>query len=407
MIYPVIVPTFDVNNDFVYLVEWFVKEGEFVNRDEPVCCLDTSKATYDVHAETAGYVKELRYSPGQEVPVQEILCFIVDAMDEDVSSFKMDARDQSFESFVPSKDDYKNAVSSGEALQNRERGPKGRKFFATSNAVKLAGQLDIDLAALGKNGLIRTKDILQYQKEKEEDRQGEDVRAFPGRPETDGGQDGPDASRPSRVVVYGAGDHGILVKEWIDSSATREFYGFLDGKKPAGTFVADGKILGGRSYLGRLRGLQVDEIFVTVFDRRLREELNREARDAGLKLFSIVHPSVILGTHVEIGEGCFIKAGAVIDSHTSIGEGAIIDNGCVIAHHSRIGRYCHLTPGVVTGGRVVVGDYTLVAINSGIMSRVEIGEDCWIDIGSVVKTSFPEKKLYIGGSPARVKYKLK
>ncbi len=375
MIQPIAIPTFDVNNDFVYLVDWYVQEGEAVEKDAALCCVDTAKATYDIAAAGPGFVKGLRFSPGDEVPVGETVCFIVDSMDRDISGFRPQQKSE------PNK--------TAPAKQKTD------SFLATNKAVEMADQRGIDLGELGLSGLIRTKDIKSFL----DKRDAKTPKAAPRVPVKSSGL--------TRVAVYGAGDHGILVKDWLDDSEDREFHGFLDTFKPAGELVAGGEVLGGRELISSLADQGVTEIFVTVFDRRMREELNREALDNGLKLFSIIHPSAMVDSKAVIGPGSYVKAGAVIDSYVEIGEGCIIDNGCIVAHHSKIGKYCHLTPGVVTGGAVEIGDYTLIAMNSCLMSRTSIGKDCWIDMGSIIKNSFPDEKSYIGGNPAKVRYKLK
>lgn len=377
MIQPINIPTFDVNNDFVYLVDWYVEEGEAVEKDAPLCCVDTAKATYDIAAARAGFVKGLRFSPGDEVSVGEAVCFVVDSMDRDISEFK------------PEKAAQTDKASPAEPKNDSD------SLSATNKAAKMADQHGIDLGELGMTGLIRTKDINNFI----DKREAKTPKAAP--------KASVNSTGLTRVAVYGAGEHGILVRDWLNDSSDREFHGFLDTFKPTGTTVEGGEVLGGRELIRTLADQGVREIFVTVFDRRMREELNREAMESGLKLFSIIHPSAVVDSRATIGPGSYIKAGAVIDSYVEIGEGCIIDNGCVIAHHSKVGKYCHLTPGVVTGGAVDIGDYTLIAMNSSLMSRTTIGKDCWIDMGSIIKNSFPDEKSYIGGNPAKIRYKLK
>jgi sugar O-acyltransferase (sialic acid O-acetyltransferase NeuD family) len=414
MIHSVKIQKTHENDEFIILVEWYVEEGDFVEAGTPLCCIETSKTTYELEAEVKGYIKGLKHEEGDALEVNDTLCFIVDSPEVEIPASLniQDIQDGS----------SREEISTNREFGDSQFGTEDKQIMATKEAKKVALQNKVDLAKIKKRGVIRTKDILEFLTtqntqlprtennqdfksydslaEADKDKKFEDLahsHTILGKNETNA-----EYEKPKKIVVYGAGDHGIIAKDLIDASPNHEFVGFLDQKKPKGKIVSDGLILGGKSYMQRLKEDGVDEIFVTVFDRHLREELNQEGIEYGLKLPTIIHPTAIIGSHVMIQEGCFIKAGAVIDSYSVIAEGTIIDNGCVVAHHNRIGRYCHLTPGVVTGGHVGIGDYTLVAIGAKIMSRIVIGEDCWVDIGSVVKKSFSGKELFLSGYPAKI-----
>jgi sugar O-acyltransferase (sialic acid O-acetyltransferase NeuD family) len=381
MINEVKIPKLDVNDEYAILTEWHVREGEYVEKGALLCSMETAKTVYDVTTEKSGFIKQLRYKAGDEVPMLEVVCFLVDSMDVEIPP----------------------AISAGKGMEKQDiAAPFAEKVTATAEAERVAQELGIDISQIRQKGVIRKKDVVRFHEHSSDS--SKKAAILPAKERT---EDKPPGDHLKRVAVYGAGAHGMLVKDLIDSLPDRQFYGFLDGKKPIGTAIGTGTVVGGRSFIKDLKDEGVDEIHVTVFDRHLREELSMECRENGLTLFTVVHPLATIADNIEIGEGCFIKAGAIIDSYSTVGEGTIIDNGCVIAHHCKIGRYCHLTPGVVTGGDVTIGDHTLVAIGASIMARVEIGDDCWVDVGSVVKSSFTGRGLFIGGQPAKIKAKEK
>lgn len=67
-----------------------------------------------------------------------------------------------------------------------------------------------------------------------------------------------------------------------------------------------------------------------------------------------------MGSHVKLGRGVFIGAGAVIGSHAELGNGTRIEAGAVIGEGVVIGEGCHifpravLYPGTTLGNRIVV-----------------------------------------------------
>lgn len=74
------VPHEHANDDSVLLLEWLVADGERVEQGRAIVTLETSKATFDLEAPMAGYVRFNR-AEETEVGVGEVLCFIADNAD--------------------------------------------------------------------------------------------------------------------------------------------------------------------------------------------------------------------------------------------------------------------------------------------------------------------------------------
>jgi UDP-3-O-[3-hydroxymyristoyl] glucosamine N-acyltransferase len=79
-----------------------------------------------------------------------------------------------------------------------------------------------------------------------------------------------------------------------------------------------------------------------------------------------IHPSAIVETGVELGEGVSIGAHATIQSGVKIGNGAIVH------------------PNVVIYPDVEIGDRTILHANCTIHERTRIGADCVIHSGAVI-----------------------
>lgn len=138
MIHKVKIPQLDVNDDTVIFSEWYVKEGDQVNADTPLCLVETSKATVVLSAEVAGYVKSLRYEVGDEISLQEIICYIVDSIDTKIP---------------PDMAKSKAKASQGSPIF---------KVSATAKAQKLAEELGVNLSEVSQKGVIREKDVLSF-----------------------------------------------------------------------------------------------------------------------------------------------------------------------------------------------------------------------------------------------------
>jgi 2-oxoglutarate dehydrogenase E2 component (dihydrolipoamide succinyltransferase) len=67
------VPTLGESVTEATVAQWFKKEGEAVNADEPLCELETDKVTVEVPAPSAGVLSEIRVGDGETVEVGAII----------------------------------------------------------------------------------------------------------------------------------------------------------------------------------------------------------------------------------------------------------------------------------------------------------------------------------------------
>ena len=203
------------------------------------------------------------------------------------------------------------------------------------------------------------------------------------------------------LVIWGAGDHALVVAEIVRLRAEYELIGWLDDVNVDrhGATYAGLPILGGREQLERLRGQGVDHIAVAIgrCDARLRRaEL---ARHSGYRLPALIHPRASVGTGVPIGEGTVLKAGAIVDvsaeigaavilSHVSVGHGSILEDGVL------------LSCGVCLAGRVRAGRGSSLGAGVAVRDRIQIGRGCLIGTGAVVVRDIPDGVVAYG-VPAR------
>lgn len=73
-----------------------------------------------------------------------------------------------------------------------------------------------------------------------------------------------------------------------------------------------------------------------------------------------IHPSAVIGSDVQLGEGVAIGANAVVGDRCVIGEDTVIGPGTVIGDDCRIGRHTRLAANVTLYDGVTVGDECLI-----------------------------------------------
>lgn len=143
------------------LLKWFVQEGEQVEEFQPLCEVQSDKATIEITSRYKGKISQILHVPGSIVKVGETLLKIgVDEIpdptetsdtSEKMTLLESDFSDSSDISSVPEKTKIGGGVSSTPAVRN------------------LAKQygLDInDVPATGKDGRILKEDVINYAMQK-------------------------------------------------------------------------------------------------------------------------------------------------------------------------------------------------------------------------------------------------
>jgi len=125
----------DANTEFALLAEWLVEDRAEVTAGQPVCVVETTKATVEVESPGAGTIVQL-YGEDVEVELGKTIAYVAENADELAT--------------IDAKADEKPAPKAA---------PGDRK--ATRKAVELAELHGIDLSTVEKRGFITEKDVEQ------------------------------------------------------------------------------------------------------------------------------------------------------------------------------------------------------------------------------------------------------
>ena len=84
MVTKVVMPRLSLTMKEGTVGKWYKKEGETVEKDEPIVEVVSEKATYDLEAPASGVLRKILKTEGVDVPVDAVLAFIA-APDETIS----------------------------------------------------------------------------------------------------------------------------------------------------------------------------------------------------------------------------------------------------------------------------------------------------------------------------------
>lgn len=75
---PVILPKLEMSQETATLVEWLKKEGEAVQKGEPLFIVETDKVTVEVEATESGLLAQIVAGPGDTLPVTSVIAHLLE-----------------------------------------------------------------------------------------------------------------------------------------------------------------------------------------------------------------------------------------------------------------------------------------------------------------------------------------
>lgn len=202
-----------------------------------------------------------------------------------------------------------------------------------------------------------------------------------------------------KLIIIGASGHGKVVADIAIKMSKWQSIAFLDDdefiKTSMGLEVI-GKTADALTYKDEA------DFFVAIGSNATREKIQVKLIEEGLNVVSLIHPSSVIGTDLEIGIGTAIMAGVVINSASRIGKGCIINTSSSLDHDNIIEDYVHISPGVNLAGTVRVGKGSWIGIGSVVSNNVKICSGCKVGAGAVVVKDITEPGTYVGVPVRRV-----
>jgi UDP-perosamine 4-acetyltransferase len=203
------------------------------------------------------------------------------------------------------------------------------------------------------------------------------------------------------IFIVGAGGHGKVCLDAINSSAEHIVKGFIDDNKKRVGEKFYGLSVAGTvdDLLGKLKD-QVKGVFIAIGDNNIRKKIYSRLKDH-FTIVNAIHAKAIISDSVKLGNGVLIVAGVVINADSHIKNGAIVNTGATIDHDCIIGEFAFIAPGVNLSGTVNVGDGTLIGTGAAVIPNIEIGKNVTVGAGAVVVKDLPDSCTAFG-VPAKI-----
>jgi 2-oxoglutarate dehydrogenase E2 component (dihydrolipoamide succinyltransferase) len=158
----IIVPAPGESVSEVTISQWLVKVGDWVNMDDPIAEFESDKATFEVNAEKAGIILELKGSEGDTIEVNSVVAVIDDTAPAPAQSAEKVAAPKTTAEIK--KEAPKADTSTVPAVAESKVVPSNIDIAASPIAKQLISEYAVNPASIvgtGSNGRITKIDVLE------------------------------------------------------------------------------------------------------------------------------------------------------------------------------------------------------------------------------------------------------
>lgn len=361
-------PSVTANEDEVVLTKWHADAGSAVKKGDPVCDMETTKATVEVEAECDGFLFILA-NAGDRVSVGAPIAALMEEADGDVDT-----------------------------LLNADAPAKLERRW-TKKAEIVARKLGIDIETVtpGPNGNISEDDVRRAAETSNPEMAETAASAAPAISTGDLFDDAHPESRQERLLLLGGGaGAGAMAVDVLARIPHQRASVILDGNPDT-----HGKAVGGVPILG---GLDLtDELYEQgAFDKAIilftqdvdeRADIFADMRSRNIPFGNLIDPTVAIRGGSRMGVGNLIMANCFFSTSVSVGDNCFFASHCVIEHHSTLGNHCAFGPRTTTSGAVQIGERVKTGMGVCIEPYVEIGAHSRIASGCVITGNIPAGSL--------------
>jgi len=202
-----------------------------------------------------------------------------------------------------------------------------------------------------------------------------------------------------KVLIVGAGGYAKEIL-WVLDDLNRcrlefECVGFVDPQDPG----KKGKVLSGRPILGGWADISpTPELHFAcgIGAPDAREKECSAAQQLGLKPISLIHPSAVIATDAEIGEGSVLAPTSVVAPTSRLGRHCALNVGAIVGHDAVLGDYCVLSPGAIVLGNARLEEKVFLGANSTVYLGRRMGKGALLAANSFLMTNLGSGKSALG-----------
>lgn len=206
------------------------------------------------------------------------------------------------------------------------------------------------------------------------------------------------------IILIGGGNQAHYTIDIIERENKYNIVGIIDSIHKVGSNRFGYPVIGRQENINILvEKYNIEGGIITIGDNWGRYYVYNQIKSLfpNFKFFNAIHPSVIIGKDVEIGEGVVAMAGCFFNPKSKIGNFTFFATGAQIEHDCIIEDFASISAGSVMGGHVRICNHAAITLGVTIVDRLTIGKNSVIGSGSLVTKSIPDNVLAYG-NPCKI-----
>jgi sugar O-acyltransferase (sialic acid O-acetyltransferase NeuD family) len=202
------------------------------------------------------------------------------------------------------------------------------------------------------------------------------------------------------IVLYGSGSPILVDFEETCGRRGLDVVAIVNNLDGASYALDAEKVVTRRDFV---EGCLAHPVLFPMFTPGHRKLALEEARRLGADRFAtLVDPTAVTPSSLELAEGVFVSCGAIVGGMASLGPFSFVNRGASVGHHSRLEEFASLGPAAVLCGHVQVGRGGVVGAGAVVLPGVRVGANAVVAAGAVVTADVPDHCL-VAGNPAVIK----
>lgn len=363
MIEAIKTPFIGVNDNECNLTSINAKDGEFLKKDDLVCEVETTKATFDVFAPFDGYIY-LVAEINDELKVGDTICLISTTSKEKKIIFQ----------------EYSDTILSTKAT--------------------IDSSITIKAKILLKKHKLSVDDIkYEYPDRKIDEKLINEFLSKTNNYHTRIGLSKDEISKvktfdnsqnnKNKIGIIGGVSGGgaqIIIDSLINSSDLVPTAIFDSDESFVGSNILGVPIVGSHEAVVEWKKNSRIDLLIIAFNKNLeeREKVYNSFKSMGISFANIIDVKADIRSGLEIGEGNVILGQTYIGPGTKIGNNNFISSNVCLEHGNILGSHCSFGPAVYTSGNVTIGDKIRFGTGIHIEPNINIGNEAIISSGSTI-----------------------
>lgn len=153
--------------------------------------------------------------------------------------------------------------------------------------------------------------------------------------------------------------------------------------------------------IDNLDGTNIDA-FLTIANPDHASNVRQRPALQGCRWPRFVHPSSVVSTHAQIGEGCYVGPFSVL-TDVVLGKHVHLFTHNVLGSRVSVGDFTVILPHASIASDVQIGKRCMIGMGARIRAGVKIGDDCRVDINAVVRRDMPNGTISVGNTLSRTR----